>query len=105
MLIRVVHRGGGPIDGTVEFDDESLEPESESDLYYLSRGNYEMTDGEMGATVQMETHPELPDNWHKLHVDELAAIDRTPTVQFYVVTQNEMVDGVRCVTFEISQDD
>ena len=101
MLVRLVHQGGGPLDGTIEFDEELPDPGGASDLFCLARGTYEMTGGEVGMCVQVGETPCTPEQGPPPSGED----GRCTTLQWYVITKREVVNDVVCVTFELSQDD
>jgi hypothetical protein len=47
MLVRMTHVGG-PLDGTIEFEEGSAWPNDADRVYARARGTYELTNGEVG---------------------------------------------------------
>jgi hypothetical protein len=96
MLVRMTHIGG-PLDGTIEFEDGGARPHNADRVYDLARGTYEVTRGEVGKGA-MSAGPAATD---ALMSGLLSAEDaKRTTLHRYYITSNEIRDGVRYVTAE-----
>jgi hypothetical protein len=96
MLVRMTHVGG-PLDGTVEFEEGSAWSITDDHVDSVARGTYELTKGEVGKGA-MSAGPAAT---VALLSGELSREDAKRTTQHrYFITSNEVRDGVRYVTAE-----
>jgi hypothetical protein len=96
MLIRMTHIGG-PLDGTIEFEEGSAQPNNADHVDTLARGTYDLTNGEVGKGA-MGASPAATDALMSGNLSRENA-KRTPIHRYYI-TSNEIHDGVRHVTAE-----
>ncbi|QDV61961.1 hypothetical protein [Crateriforma conspicua] len=96
MLVRLTHEGG-PLDGTIEFEEGSPPPTDKGMDVFLAWGTFDLTGGEVGKGA-MAAAPSVTE----------AAISNTlpkeeagkSTIHKYFITENEVRDGVRYVKAE-----
>lgn len=91
MLVRMTNVGG-PLDGTIEFEESSDFPKNADSVYALSRGVYELTKGVVGAGAQSAS-PLITNSI--ISGKGVEKDSRNPTIHKYFIVSNEVVDGVR----------
>lgn len=96
MLIKMTHVGG-PLDGSIEFEEGSAWPTNVDHVYSLARGTYDLTNGEIGKGA-LSASPAVNEARRSGNLSDDDA--KKSTKHFYYITSNEIRDGVRHVTAE-----
>lgn len=93
MLIRMTHIGG-PLDGTIEFEEGSAWPANADHVYTLARGTYDLTNGEVGKGA-MSAGPAATEALMSGNLSDENA--KKTTIHKYFIVLNELCDGFRAV--------